>query len=44
VELLPKLRRLLCQDTDIESARTDDLDILDAATRGPIIAVWCLFD
>ena len=44
VQLLPKLQRLLGQDADIESAQTKDLDILDASTWGPILAVWCLFD
>jgi transposase len=44
VELLPKLQRLLGQDTSTEREQNKDLDILDASTWGPILAVRTLFD
>jgi transposase len=44
VELLPKLRRLLGQDAGTEPAQSEDLDVLDASTWGPILAVRALFD
>ena len=44
VELLPKLQRLLSQNADTEPGQTEDLDILDASTWGPVLAVRCLFD
>jgi len=44
VELLPKLQRLLGQDAGIEPAQSEDLDVLDASTWGPILAVRALFD
>jgi transposase len=44
VELLPKLQRLLGQCAGTESAQSTGLEILDASTWGPILAVRCLFD
>jgi transposase len=44
VELLPKLQRLLGQDASTEREQNKDLDILDASTWGPILAVRTLFD
>jgi len=44
VELLPKLQRLLGQDVGTEPSDSKDLDILDASTWGPILAVRALFD
>ena len=44
VELLPKLQRLLSQNADTEPGQTKDLDILDASTWGPVLAVRRLFD
>ena len=44
VELLPKLQRLLGQDAATEPAQGGDLDVLDASTWGPILAVRALFD
>jgi transposase len=44
VQLLPKLQRLLGQNADTGTTQTDDLDILDASTWGPVLAVRCLFD
>jgi transposase len=43
-ELFPKLKRLLGQDVEPETARDNDLDILDASTWGPVLAVRALFD
>ncbi len=43
-ELFPKLKRLLGQDVESESAGDEDLDILDASTWGPVLAVRALFD
>jgi hypothetical protein len=43
-ELLPKLQRLLGQDASTEREQNKDLDILDASTWGPILAVRTLFD
>jgi transposase len=43
-ELFPKLKRLLGQDVEPETPRDDDLDILDASTWGPVLAVRALFD
>lgn len=43
-ELFPKLKRLLGQDLDSGTAKDKDLDILDASTWGPVLAVRALFD
>jgi transposase len=43
-ELFPKLKRLLGQDVEPETAGDNDLDILDASTWGPVLAVRALFD
>jgi transposase len=43
-EMLPKLQRLLGQDPAPDTAETKDLDILDASTWGPVLAVRTLFD
>src|SRR6516225_6633513 len=43
-EMFPKLRRLLGYDADSRTPRDNDLDILDASTWGPILAVRALFD
>lgn len=42
--LLPKLQRLLGQEPAADPAQTKDLDILDASTWGPVLAVRTLFD
>src|SRR6516164_4626160 len=44
VELLPKLQRLLGQNADAEPDQTKDLNILDASTWGPVLAVRRLFE
>src|ERR1700693_223591 len=44
VELLPKLQRLLGPDAGTEPAQREDLDVLDASTWGPILAVRTLFE
>src|SRR5262245_2930885 len=43
-ELLPKLQRLLGQAPTTETAQSQELDILDASTWGPVLAVRTLFD
>src|SRR6516225_1662269 len=43
-EMFPKLRRLLGYDADSRTPRDNDLDILDASTWGPVLAVRALFD
>ena len=43
-EMFPKLKRLLGHDGDAEDSRDNDLDILDASTWGPVLAVRALFD
>ena len=43
VEILPKLQRLLGGDR-ADTAEAEDLDILDASTWGPVLAVRALFD
>ena len=43
-EMFPKLQRLLGHDRSGENAENKDLDILDASTWGPVLAVRALFD
>ena len=43
-EMFPKLKRLLGYDGDSKTPRDNDLDILDASTWGPVLAVRALFD
>jgi len=43
-ELFPKLKRLLGQDVAPKTSRDNHLDILDASTWGPVLAVHALFD
>jgi transposase len=43
-ELFPKLQRLLGQEPATGTAQSKDLDILDASTWGPVLAVRTLFD
>src|SRR5271166_6138399 len=43
-ELFPKLKRLLGQDVDSGTSKDNDLDILDASTWGPVLAVRTLFE
>jgi hypothetical protein len=43
-EIFPKLKRLLGHETEAETSREDNLDIVDASTWGPVLAVWTLFD
>ena len=43
-ELLPKLQRLLGQEPAPQTVESQDLDILDASTWGPVLAVRTLFD
>src|SRR5262249_13036371 len=43
-EMLPKLQRLLGQEPTTPTAESKDLDILDASTWGPVLAVRTLFD
>jgi transposase len=43
-EMFPKLKRLLGYDTDPGAARDNDLEILDASTWGPVLALRALFD
>jgi transposase len=43
-ELFPKLQRLLGQEPATGTAESKDLDILDASTWGPVLAVRTLFD
>jgi transposase len=44
VEILPKLRRLLAGDTDLETGDTAVPQVGDAATWGPVLVVRALFD
>jgi transposase len=43
-EIFPKLQRLLGHDDGGENAENNDVDIIDASTWGPILAVRALFD
>jgi transposase len=43
-ELFPKLKRLLGYENDSAAPPDNDLDILDASTWGPVLAVRALFD
>jgi transposase len=43
-ELFPKLKRLLGQEVEPETSGDRDLDIVDASTWGPVLAVRALFD
>jgi transposase len=43
-EISPKLQRLLGRDGDGEKDQSEDLDIIDASTWGPVLAVRTLFD
>jgi transposase len=43
-EIFPKLKRLLGYGVDAETPGKDDLDILDASTWGPVLALRALFD
>jgi len=43
-EIFPKLRRLLGHDADSGTNPGNDLDILDASTWGPVLALRALFD
>jgi hypothetical protein len=43
-ELFPKLQRVLGQEPATATAESKDLDILDASTWGPVLAVRTLFD
>jgi len=43
-EIFPKLKRLLGYDADPGATRDNDLDILDASTWGPVLALRALFD
>ena len=43
-EIFPKLQRLLGRDDSGENAENKALDIIDASTWGPILAVRALFD
>ena len=43
VQILPKLQRLLGRDRP-DSAESEDPDILDASTWGPILVIRALFD
>ncbi|MBV8487905.1 MAG: hypothetical protein JO161_06465, partial [Planctomycetaceae bacterium] len=43
-EVFPKLKRLLGHEVDAETPRDNNLDILDASTWGPVLAVRALFD
>jgi transposase len=43
-ELFPKLQRLLGQAPATETGPSQELDILDASTWGPVLAVRTLFD
>src|SRR3954453_4391465 len=44
VEVLPKLRRLLAGDTDLEAGDPAAPQVGDASTRGPVLVVRALFD
>src|SRR5260370_27753981 len=44
VELFPKRRRLLTGQSDTQTAASSELQILDASTWGPILALRALFD
>ena len=43
-EMFPKLKRFLGYDADPGTTPENDLDILDASTWGPVLAVRALFD
>ena len=43
-EIFPKLKRLLGYDADSGTTPDNDLDILDASTWGPVLALRALFD
>jgi transposase len=43
-EIFPKLQRLLGRDCSAENAENKALDIIDASTWGPVLAVRALFD
>ena len=43
-EIFPKLKRLLGHEVDFATPLNNDLDILDASTWGPVLAVRALFD
>jgi hypothetical protein len=43
-EMLPKLQRLLGQEPPIATDPSQELDILDASTWGPVLTVRTLFD
>src|SRR3954454_24498126 len=43
-EMFPKLKRLLGHDADSGTNPEHDLDILDASTWGPVLALRALFD
>ena len=43
-EIFPKLQRLLGRDGGGENSEKEDLDIIDASTWGPILAVRALFE
>jgi transposase len=43
-EMFPKLKRLLGHDADSGTTRDSGLNILDASTWGPVLAVRALFD
>jgi transposase len=43
-EIFPKLKRLLGHDVDSEAPGDNDLQIVDASTWGPVLAVRALFD
>src|SRR4051812_36496582 len=44
LEILPKLRRLLRGDSDPEPGTPPELQVVDASTWGPVLAVRTLFD
>jgi transposase len=43
-EMFPKLQRLLSHDADSGTTRDNGLNILDASTWGPVLALRALFD
>src|SRR4029079_11084131 len=43
-EMFPKLKRLLGYEGDSKAPPDNDLEILDASTWGPVLAVRALFD
>ena len=44
ITLLPKLQRVLGSTPTIIGENTDDIDVVDASTWGPILAIRALFD